>query len=87
VRANLIPQCRTWLRKFLKLWKNQSQGSQRATLDAILELSGAFMAMTIAVFVVYVLFAAGVRERIVTLRRTFAGGFIALGARVAFAER
>jgi hypothetical protein len=52
------------------------------------------MAMTIAVFVVYVLFAAGVRERIVTrpkvlswLRRTFAGGFIALGPRVAFAER
>jgi hypothetical protein len=52
------------------------------------------MAMTIAVFVVYVLFAAGVRERIVTrhkvmrwLRRTFAGGFTALGARVAFAER
>src|SRR3954454_1941759 len=51
------------------------------------------MAMT-PVFVVYVLFAAGVRERIVTrhkvmswLRRTFAGGFIALGARVAFAER
>jgi hypothetical protein len=51
------------------------------------------MAMTIAVFVVYVLFAAGVRERIVTRHkvmrwlRTFAGGFIALGARVAFAER
>jgi hypothetical protein len=52
------------------------------------------MAMTIAVFVVYVLFAAGVRERIVTrpkvmrwLRRAIAGGFTALGARVAFAER
>jgi hypothetical protein len=52
------------------------------------------MAMTIAVFVLYVLFAAGVREHIVTrpkvmrwLRRAIAGGFTALGARVAFAER
>jgi hypothetical protein len=45
------------------------------------------MAMTFAVFVVYGLFAAGVRDRIVTrpkvmrwLRRAFAGGFAALGA-------
>ena len=52
------------------------------------------MAMTLAVFVVYGLFAAGVRDRIVTrpgvmtwLRRGFAGGFVALGARLAFAER
>src|SRR6202035_4195339 len=60
----------------------------------MLELSLAFMAMTLAVFVVYGLFAAGVRDRIVTrpgamtwLRRGFAGGFVALGARLAFAER
>jgi threonine/homoserine/homoserine lactone efflux protein len=60
----------------------------------MLELSGAFMAMTFAVFVVYGLFAAFVRDRIVTrpkamtwLRRAFAGGFAALGARLAFAER
>jgi threonine/homoserine/homoserine lactone efflux protein len=60
----------------------------------MLELSGAFMAMTFAVFVVYGLFAAGVRDRIVTwpkamtwLRRAFAGGFAALGARLALAER
>jgi threonine/homoserine/homoserine lactone efflux protein len=58
------------------------------------ELSAAFMAMTFAVFVVYGLFAAYVRDRIVTrpkvmswLRRGFAGGFAALGARLAFAER
>jgi hypothetical protein len=45
----------------------------------MLELSGAFMAMTFAVFVVYGLFAAFVRNRIVTrpkamtwLRRVFA---------------
>jgi threonine/homoserine/homoserine lactone efflux protein len=60
----------------------------------MLELSTAFMAMTFAVFVVYGLFAASVRDRIVTrpramtwLRRAFAGGFAALGARLALAER
>jgi len=52
------------------------------------------MAMTFAVFVVYGLFAAFVRDRIVTrpeamawLRRAFATGFAALGARLALAER
>jgi threonine/homoserine/homoserine lactone efflux protein len=60
----------------------------------MLELSGAFMAMTLAVFVLYGLFAASVRDRVVTrprvmtwLRRAFAGGFAALGVRLAFAER
>jgi threonine/homoserine/homoserine lactone efflux protein len=60
----------------------------------MLELSAAFMAMTFAVFVVYGLFAAAVRDRIVTrpkvmtwLRRAFAGGFAALGAKLALADR
>jgi len=60
----------------------------------MLQLSAAFMAMTLAVFVLYGLFAAAVRDRIVTrpramtwLRRGFAGGFAALGARLALAER
>jgi threonine/homoserine/homoserine lactone efflux protein len=60
----------------------------------MLQLSGAFMAMTFAVFVLYGLFAASVRDRIVTrpaamtwLRRGFAGAFAALGARLALAER
>jgi threonine/homoserine/homoserine lactone efflux protein len=63
-------------------------------LGRMLELSGAFMAMTLAVFVVYGLFAAAVRDRVITrptvmtwLRRSFAAGFAALGARLAFAER
>src|ERR1700694_361956 len=63
-------------------------------LMRMLTLSGAFMAMTFAVFVVYGLFAAFVRDRIVTrpkamtwLRRAFAGGYAALGARLALAER
>ena len=60
----------------------------------MLQLSAAFMAMTFAVFVLYGLFAAAVRDCIVTrpramtwLRRAFAGGFAALGARLAMAER
>jgi threonine/homoserine/homoserine lactone efflux protein len=60
----------------------------------MLQLSAAFMAMTFAVFIVYGLFAASVRDRIVTrprvmswLRRAFAGGFAALGLRLALAER
>lgn len=63
-------------------------------LTRMLELSGVFMAMTFAVFVLYGLFAASVRDRIVTrprvmtwLRRALAGGFAVLGARLAFAER
>jgi threonine/homoserine/homoserine lactone efflux protein len=63
-------------------------------LMQMLELSAVFMAMTFAVFVIYGQFAAGVRDSIVTrpnvmvwLRRAFAGGFAALGVRLAFAER
>lgn len=63
-------------------------------LARMLELSGTFMVMTFAVFVVYGLFASGVRDRIISrpkvmtwLRRSFAAGFAALGAKLAFAER
>ena len=63
-------------------------------LARMLELSVAFMAMTFAVFVVYGRFAAGVRDRVATrprimtwLRRLFAGGFAALGLKLAFADR
>ena len=63
-------------------------------LARMLELSAVFMAMTFAVFAVYGLFAASVRDRIVSrprvvswLRRSFAAGFAMLGAKLAFAER
>ena len=63
-------------------------------LARMLELSATFMAMTFVVFVLYGLFAGAVRDRVVTrpcvmtwLRRTFAGGFALLGAKLAFAER
>jgi threonine/homoserine/homoserine lactone efflux protein len=63
-------------------------------LARMLELSAVFMLMTWVVFVLYGLFAAGVRDRVVSrpnvmtwLRRAFAGGFALLGARLALADR
>ena len=63
-------------------------------LARMLELSATFMLMTFVVFVLYGLFAASVRDHVVSrprvmawLRRAFAGGFALLGARLAFAER
>jgi threonine/homoserine/homoserine lactone efflux protein len=65
-----------------------------APLISMLGLSAAFMAMTLAVFVVYGLFAASVRDHVVSsprvlawMRRSFAAAFVALGAKLAFAER
>jgi threonine/homoserine/homoserine lactone efflux protein len=63
-------------------------------LQDMLFLSGIFMAMTFAVFAIYGLFAASVRDRIISrpgimawMRRTFAGAFALLGAKLALAER
>jgi threonine/homoserine/homoserine lactone efflux protein len=63
-------------------------------LSRMLELSGVFMALTFAVFVVYGVFAAAVRTHVVSrprvltwMRRTFAGAFAALGLKLAIAER
>jgi threonine/homoserine/homoserine lactone efflux protein len=63
-------------------------------LARMLELSGAFMLLTFVVFAVYGVFAAAVRDHVITrpqvltwLRRTFAGAFAALGAKLALADR
>src|SRR5262249_15279556 len=57
-------------------------------------LSGVFMLLTFAVFVGYGLFAAAIRTHVISrprilawMRRTFAAAFVALGAKLAFAER
>src|SRR2546430_9598251 len=54
-------------------------------LPRMLELSGVFMVLTFAVFVVYGLFAAAVRSHVISrprvltwMRRAFAGAFVAL---------
>jgi threonine/homoserine/homoserine lactone efflux protein len=70
------------------------RAGQPDALGQMLLLSGVFMLVTLVVFVLYGLFAAAVRQHIVNrprvlvgLRRTFAVAFVALGARLALAER
>ena len=60
----------------------------------MLELSGVFMAMTFIVFALYGLFAAAMRDKVISrpavmawLRRSFAAAFVALGAKLALTER
>jgi threonine/homoserine/homoserine lactone efflux protein len=63
-------------------------------LARMLELSAVFMALTFVVFVGYGLFAAAIRQHVITrpkiltwMRRAFAGAFVALGAKLAVADR
>jgi threonine/homoserine/homoserine lactone efflux protein len=63
-------------------------------LSLMLALSAVFMLMTFVIFVGYGLFAASIREHVISrprvltwMRRTFAGAFAALGARLAFTDR
>jgi threonine/homoserine/homoserine lactone efflux protein len=63
-------------------------------LGSMIELSLAFMAMTFAIFAIYGLAAAMVRDHVISrprvmtwMRRGFAGGFAAMGARLALSER
>ncbi|MDQ4100541.1 MAG: LysE family translocator [Chloroflexota bacterium] len=63
-------------------------------LPRMVELSAIFMLVTLVVFAVYGVAAAALRSHVVArprvlvwLRRVFAGSFVALGARLALAER
>ena len=65
-----------------------------APLAMMLKLSGVFMAVTFVIFAIYGLFAAAMRDHVISrpavmawMRRTFAAAFIALGARLALTER
>ncbi|MCA3655909.1 MAG: LysE family translocator [Methylobacterium sp.] len=60
----------------------------------MLALSGVFMGMTFVIFALYGLFAAAMRDHVITrpavmawLRRGFAAAFVALGARLAMQDR
>jgi threonine/homoserine/homoserine lactone efflux protein len=60
----------------------------------MLELSAVFMLLTFVVFIGYGLFAASLRTHVISrprvltwMRRTFAAAFVALGAKLALAER
>ena len=63
-------------------------------LPQMLELSAVFMLMTFVVFVGYGLFAASIRDHVISrprvltwMRRTFAAAFGALGVKLALSER
>lgn len=63
-------------------------------MPQMLALSGVFMLLTFVVFVIYGLFAASVRNHVISrpqvmtwMRRIFAGAFVALGAKLAVADR
>jgi threonine/homoserine/homoserine lactone efflux protein len=63
-------------------------------LVEMLLLSGVFMGMTFVIFAIYGLFAAAMRDHVISkprvmawLRRSFAAAFVALGARLAVQER
>jgi threonine/homoserine/homoserine lactone efflux protein len=63
-------------------------------LTRMLELSAIFMLLTFIIFVCYGVFAASVRNHVISrprvltwMRRTFAGAFAVLGIKLALAER
>jgi threonine/homoserine/homoserine lactone efflux protein len=69
-------------------------GHEPHPLAHMLMLSAVFMALTFLVFVGYGLFAAAIREHVISrprvlawMRRTFAAAFVALGVKLALAER
>lgn len=79
---------------FLAFLPQFVRGDEENLLAHMLVLSGVFMLLTFIVFVLYGLFAASVRTHVISrprvltwLRRSFAAAFVALGARLAVAER
>jgi len=79
---------------FLAFLPQFVQANEPQPLAHMLGLSAIFMLLTFVVCVGYGVFAASVRRHVVArprvltwMRRTFAGGFAALGAKLALAER
>jgi len=79
---------------FLAFLPQFISASEPNPLPRMLELSGVFMLMTFVVFVGYGLFAAAIRDHVISrprvltwMRRSFAAAFAALGAKLAFADR
>ena len=67
---------------------------QPDALARMLELSAVFMLVTLVVFAIYGVFAASVRQHVVSrprvmtaMRRVFAGTYVALSARLALTDR
>jgi threonine/homoserine/homoserine lactone efflux protein len=70
------------------------RADEPSPLPLMLELSAVFMLMTFVVFVGYGLFAASIRDHVISrprvltwMRRTFAAAFVGLGAKLALSDR
>src|ERR1700731_3739034 len=95
VTAVLINILNPKLSIFFLAFLPQFVGADEADpLSRMLALSAVFMLMTFVVFVGYGLFAASIRDHVISrprvltwMRRSFAAAFVALGAKLAFAER
>jgi len=79
---------------FLAFLPQFVSASEFNPLSRMLELSSVFMLMTFIIFVGYGLFAASIRDHVISrprvltwMRRTFAGAFVLLGAKLGFADR
>lgn len=79
---------------FLAFLPQFVSATEPAPVPRMLELSGVFMLVTFVVFLGYGLLAASVRRHVISrprvlawMRRTFAGAFVALGAKLAVADR
>jgi threonine/homoserine/homoserine lactone efflux protein len=92
VLINLLnPKLSLFFLAFLPQFVGSNQGQPLAEM---LVLSGVFMAMTFVVFALYGLFAARMRDQVISrptvmtwMRRSFAAAFVALGVKLALAER
>jgi threonine/homoserine/homoserine lactone efflux protein len=79
---------------FLAFLPQFVSADEPSPLSRMFALSAVFMLMTFVVFVCYGLFAAAIRDHVISrprvltwMRCTFAGAFAALGAKLAFADR
>ncbi len=87
----LNPKLTIFFFAFLPQFIRPSEGNP---LPQMLMLSGIFMLMTFVVFALYGVFAALMRQHVISsprvlrwMRRGFAAGFAALGAKLAFEQR
>jgi threonine/homoserine/homoserine lactone efflux protein len=87
----LNPKLSIFFFAFLPQFVSVQEGNP---ISRMVELSLVFMGITFAIFVLYGVFAAVVRDHVISrprilawIRRTFAAVFVALGAKLALAER